>query len=181
MMRHWKAQGIVGTSAKTPDNNPDTDMRALKFEGNRRRRFWRCPLTQDGYKCWIIGDFSGSDIWGQISSAGFCRSIPMWWRLLPQKAMWTFDWDRCENIVRCVGLSRHSRWDWVWFALICWNHTEDLRKTVGKAEQSQAIREGGESLNFETSKIGIWDGYRLSWHAVQKFERCIECLCSTKK
>jgi hypothetical protein len=77
MMRRRKPQGIVGTSARAPDNDPDTDMRALKFEGNRRRRFWGCILTQEGSKCWIIGDFSGSYIWRQISSAGFCGSIAM--------------------------------------------------------------------------------------------------------
>jgi hypothetical protein len=36
MMRRRKPQGIVGTSERAPHNNPDRDMPALKFEGNRR-------------------------------------------------------------------------------------------------------------------------------------------------
>jgi hypothetical protein len=63
MMRRRKSQKIVGTSARAPDNDPDTDMRTLKFEGNRRRGFCGCIGTAEGYQCWIIADFSGSEIW----------------------------------------------------------------------------------------------------------------------
>jgi hypothetical protein len=51
MMKGGKPQGIVGTSARAQDNDPDTDIRALKFEGNRRRRFCGCIVTRQGYKC----------------------------------------------------------------------------------------------------------------------------------
>jgi hypothetical protein len=47
-MRRRNPQGIVGTSARAEDNNPDTEMRALKFEGNRLRRFCGCIVTQKG-------------------------------------------------------------------------------------------------------------------------------------
>jgi hypothetical protein len=62
MMRRRRRQGIVGTSARALDNDPDTCMRALKFEGNRRWRFCECIGTLEGDKCWIISDLSGSEI-----------------------------------------------------------------------------------------------------------------------
>jgi hypothetical protein len=62
MMRRRKPQGIVGASARAPDNDPDTDVRTLKSEGNGRWRSCGCIRTREGYNCEIIGDLSGSNI-----------------------------------------------------------------------------------------------------------------------
>jgi hypothetical protein len=66
MMGRRNPEGIVGTSARAPDDDGEREMRTLKFEGNGRRRFCGCIWTVEGYKCWTIGDFSGSDIWRQM-------------------------------------------------------------------------------------------------------------------
>jgi hypothetical protein len=62
MIRHRKPHRFVGRSARALDNEPNTDVRTLKFEENSRWRFCICPWTWDGYKYWIIDDLSDSHI-----------------------------------------------------------------------------------------------------------------------
>jgi hypothetical protein len=77
-MRRREPQEIAGPSARAQDNNPDTEMRGLKFEGNRCRRFCGGIWTGEGYPYWIIGDFSENNISRQRLSSSAVQNFEKW-------------------------------------------------------------------------------------------------------